>query len=113
MKMPGFTADASIYRSNRAYCSVPASTMASIDEASVQLAQSNDRIVLQVCTTPAFAACSFWLQSCFWGGGCGLARIFGGPAACTGCMNGCLIQINWLMFGVCSDCVSPGGSTCS
>jgi hypothetical protein len=102
MTMPGFNAEASIYRSNQAYRSVPASTQASIGEALVQ-----PRIVPQACPVGVLAVCSFWTQSC-WAGGCWAVRLFGGPRACTSCMAGCLGAINPPMFGLCITCATPG-----
>jgi hypothetical protein len=67
----------------------------------IQTLELEGRLSPQSCAIDMMAICSFWLQSCFYGG-CWAARAFGGSKACSTCMTGCL-------FGSpCANCVNPG-----
>jgi hypothetical protein len=101
MTMPGFTAD---------LCIQPTRTVTRFVKGHAH--SDPDEIVLQGCNTDALLVCSFWTQSCFWGG-CWAARLFGGSGACTTCMTGCLWVVNPALAPVCVPCVEPGTGGCT
>jgi hypothetical protein len=96
MTAPGFTA----------YVCVDHPLRASRPVVPVRAPELTDAVVPQLCATTTLAACSVWLEACFFGP-CWWARAFGGPSACTSCMAGCLAGINPAMWPLCVECAGP------
>src|SRR6267142_2064453 len=93
MNMPGFTAEASFYKTGENY----------------RFATSRDyqwdggeEVKLQACATGTLAACTLWLQTCY--GLCWWSGLFG-TGACIGCMTTCLTA--HFAHPACTTCLGP------
>src|SRR5437667_12593558 len=96
MTTPGYTA----------YVCIADGFHASKRTTAVEATDPTDEIVPQLCSTLALGICSPMLEACFYGP-CWWARAFGGPAACTSCMAGCLAVSNPFAWALCVECAGP------